>query len=146
MTASNTVCVFTVVNNIFTGLECTEHTCFDAIIAKKESNSDSDPTAILRILRNINVNTPIILLCEKEHFLSNEVLIDPIVPSKAFNGILFKPFCALDLCCAMIDVLNLTPFPSPFKDFIPDDSIDEIVDALIVDFADEDLGEDMGIN
>jgi hypothetical protein len=56
------VFAFTVVDNPFIGLECTEHTDYDAIFISSDENADLNAWDFLRLLRNIGCEIPIILL------------------------------------------------------------------------------------
>ena len=101
------VCTFTVVSNCFIGLECTEHTSYDLIIGKKEASKkkgqqDLSIFDMLKVLRNVGVDTPIILLFEsmdksdtfsqcfemESHFENNV---------SSFCCAISKPFSSVDL-------------------------------------------------
>ena len=59
---TNGVFAFTVVDNPFIGLECSEHTDYDAIFISSNENADLNAWDFLRLLRNIGCQIPIILL------------------------------------------------------------------------------------
>ena len=58
----NAVFSFTVVDNPFVGLECSEHTDYDAIFISPNDNGDLNAWDFLRLLRNIGSQVPIVLI------------------------------------------------------------------------------------
>jgi len=92
------VCVFTVVNNAFAAIECTEHTCFDAIVIEKNLPSHGiDSLDFVRVLRNVGALTPIILLYEND---------TDVADTAHFCCALQKPFSANSLCEAILLARN----------------------------------------
>lgn len=105
---SQFLCIFTVVQNPFMGLECTEHTEFDAIFIMNDVKCTLKAYDFLRIIRNIGMMTPLILLHDQDFRpdMSNE----PGLPASGFNApnttstllkfsnTLKKPFTCRDIC------------------------------------------------
>lgn len=81
-------------SNIFTGLEFTEHTCYDLILINHDRNIDAVKFA--RILRKVGVQTPIILVKEDS---SSDLL--EVEGGSLFGCLLQKPFSSTVLCEAM---------------------------------------------
>jgi hypothetical protein len=122
---SFTVCVFTVVRNIFAGLECTQQTQFDLILIKsildnheivhkksKQGTTSVDSVTnhqlraddVLTILRNVGASMPIVLVCADTDI--TQMLIRSRMSSDQFNNMctakgyfamLKAPFTALGL-------------------------------------------------
>jgi len=94
------VCVFTVVNNAFGALECTEHTCYDAIVIEKNLPSHGiDSLDFVNVLRNVGALTPIILLYEEGTDVGD---------ISKYCCALRKPFTANSLCEAILFAKNFT--------------------------------------
>ena len=81
------ICIFTVVPNIYFGLQCTEHTCYDIILISHDLKY-SNAIHFARSLRNIGVQTPIILV---QNDLSLHVMHEH---GAMFCSLLQKPFSA----------------------------------------------------
>ena len=104
----NSICVFTVVSNIQTGLEFTEHTCYDVILINHDLSQGIDAVQFGRIFRNIGAQTPIILV--KEEVSSDLLEADG---GSLFCCLLQKPFSARVLFEAILfgmkqNILSLT--------------------------------------
>ena len=104
----NSICVFTVVSNIQTGLEFTEHTCYDVILINHDLSQGIDAVQFGRIIRNIGAQTPIILV--KEEVSSDLLEADG---GSLFCCLLQKPFSARVLFEAILfgmkqNILSLT--------------------------------------
>ena len=83
---SNMLTSFIVVNNSFTGLECTEYTHFDLIfIDNNEGNFG--PLEFLKILRTAKLITPVVLLLNYD-----DLIPDDQIKSKGFHAVLRKPY------------------------------------------------------
>ena len=106
------MCSFTVVSNCFIGLECTEHTCYDLIIAKKETNrklqcqQDLSVFDMLKVLRNVGVDIPIILLfdaSDKSDTLSKCLEMEASMEENclSFCCAISKPFSSNDLATSI---------------------------------------------
>eukprot|EP01036_Dinobryon_divergens_P034219 gene34220-44205_t len=91
------LCIFTVVSNISTGLECTEHTCYDVILINHDLNNGVNAFQFARTLRNVGAKTPIILVNEE---VSSDLL--HIDGGSLFCCLLQKPFSARVLCDAIL--------------------------------------------
>ena len=78
------VCVFTVVNNVFVALECTQHTNFDVIIAHNNYllSEGIKSANFVRLLRNIGDLTPFI------------VLFDDGDDNSSHSNILYDQYCS----------------------------------------------------
>lgn len=87
-------CVFDVVPNAFVGLEFTEITCYDVVMADVNL-PQLGGIDMIRVLRNVGVNIPLIVVADAESdlgFLHQDDM-------KAFVcGVLRKPFHAVELC------------------------------------------------
>lgn len=94
--SSNFLCVFTVASNIFTGLEFTEHTCYDIILINHDLTRNIDAVKFKRILRKVGVQTPLILVKEDS---SSDLL--EVEGGSLFSCVLQKPFSSTVLCEAM---------------------------------------------
>ena len=62
---TNYSCAFTVVPNAFIGLECSEHTSYDLIIAKKDMQH-LGATDMMNVLHAVGSPTPIVLLLDEQ--------------------------------------------------------------------------------
>ena len=106
--SSKFLCVFTVASNIFTGLEFTEHTCYDIILINHDLTRNIDAVKFARILRKVEVQTPIIFVNEDS---SSDLLEEE--GGSLFSCLLQKPFSSSVLCEAMFFSLkNITPVPA----------------------------------
>ena len=83
------LCVFTVVSNIYTGLECTEHTCYDVILINHDLKKGINAIQFARSLRNIGARMPIILVGDQS---SSDLL--HMDSGTLFCCLLQKPFSA----------------------------------------------------
>lgn len=59
------LCIFTVVSNTFCALECIQHTHFDVIMIKEDLkvNKFFHSDEMIKIMKNLNLGLPIILMC-----------------------------------------------------------------------------------
>lgn len=96
------VCVFTVVDNAFLALECTEHTYYDLIIA---SNNLLHLKAMdmVRVLAAVGANIPIVLMLEKDERIEMQGSHDDY--SNIFDFIR-KPFKVEDICNLIVKVME----------------------------------------
>ena len=133
------MCTFTVVSNCFIGLECTEHTCYDLMIAKKETSrklqfqQDLSVFDMLKVLRNVGVDTPIILLfdsTDKPDTLSKcsemESNMNDNYPS--FCCAISKPFSSNDLATSIKIALGIAKPKAIY--FTHDDKMAELTNSV----------------
>ena len=85
-------CAFTVVPNAFIGLECSEYTCYDLIIAKREMQHLA-AADMLSVLRAVGSMTPIVLLIDEKDDTD-----DRKAQSLGFFSVLRKPLSTRVLC------------------------------------------------
>jgi hypothetical protein len=96
------------------GLECTEHTEYDAIFIMNDPKCTLKAFDFLRIIRNIGIATPLILLHDQD--FRPEISAEPGLPASGFNTVLNsstlsqytlslkfsntlkKPFTCRDIC------------------------------------------------
>ena len=97
---TNYCCIFTVVPNAFIGLECSEHTCYDLIIAKKDMQH-LGATNMLGVLHAVGSPTPVVLLLDE---LDNTNDYD--AHSLGFFSVLRKPLSTRVLCNLIEAVMN----------------------------------------
>ena len=97
---SNTTTCFTVVSNVFAALECTEHTYYKTIIVKANLNH-LNAFEMLRVLRNVECEVPIVLLLDADDSTTMEE-----AHNLDFCGILRKPYTSAELCNVIIHSLN----------------------------------------
>ena len=84
----NAVFSFTVVDNPFVGLECSEHTDYDAIFISSNENADLNAWDFLRLLRNIGCQVPIVLLHDAGKINSKISISElSVYPSKTQNDV-----------------------------------------------------------
>ena len=95
------MCIFTVVSNIFIGLECTEHTCYDVILINHNMKHGINAFEFLRILRTAGALTPVILVYDTttSSILSQQSKDD-------FSCLLEKPFSAATICAAILNAIQ----------------------------------------
>jgi hypothetical protein len=125
------MCVFTVVSNPFTGLECTEHTHYDAVFIASNTASQLNAMDFLRVLRTVGALTPVILMGSKGDLASYDVDYGAM-----FSSVLLKPFSEKSLCQLVFHIVNDSlaelplpniygsasdPFSFPFHNTVEDD-------------------------
>ena len=105
--SSGLICSFTVVNDNFAALECSEHCDFDVIIVREGANNISNmknnlsTLNMIKILRSIGVTTPFIFLHETdtEKFASYEhIQYLNSTYTSVYHSSLRKPFTSSELC------------------------------------------------
>jgi hypothetical protein len=112
-------CIFTVVQDIIIGLECTEHTPFNMIFVNEGNAADTAPYDLLRSLRMVGSRVPVVLLARARAASSNaeakvgegsKLGLPPIgfgaEPSMKFTAVLKQPYTKRDLC----DVIRASVF------------------------------------
>ena len=109
------ICIFTVVPNIYFGLQCTEHTCYDIILISHDLKY-SNAIHFARSLRNIGVQTPIILV---QNDLSLNVMHEH---GAMFCSLLQKPFSAntlvVAICTSIQQHIELVREKAFFDDYL----------------------------
>lgn len=95
-------CAVTVVPHAFAALEMTEYTILDLIILKHDLPG-LNGLCSLKIFRNLNSKTPIVLLLDQAEKVSESIAGQP-----TFYGILRKPFSKFELCSLVQSVHSLT--------------------------------------
>ena len=97
---TNYCCAFTVVPNAFIGLECSEYTCYDLIIAKKDMQHLA-AIDMLKVLRAVGSTTPVVLLLDEV-----DTTHDLAAESSGFFSVLRKPLSTRVLCCLIETIVN----------------------------------------
>ncbi|KAJ1429273.1 hypothetical protein B484DRAFT_61827 [Ochromonadaceae sp. CCMP2298] len=111
-------CIFTVVQDMIIGLECTEHTPFNMIFVNEGSSSDTAPYDLLRSLRMVGSRVPVVLLsraspqpnADAKYDTGLKLGLPPIgfqaEPGMKFTSVLKQPYTKRDLC----DVIRASVF------------------------------------
>jgi DNA-binding response OmpR family regulator len=97
---TNYSCAFTVVPNAFIALECSEYTCYDLIIAKKDMQH-LGARDMLNVLHAVGSPTPVVLLLD-EHDNS----VDHDAQTVGFFSVLRKPLSTRVLCNLIETIMN----------------------------------------
>jgi DNA-binding response OmpR family regulator len=97
---TNYSCAFTVVPNAFVALECSEYTCYDLIIAKKDMQH-LGARDMLNVLHAVGSPTPVVLLLD-EHDNS----VDHDAQTVGFFSVLRKPLSTRVLCNLIETIMN----------------------------------------
>jgi hypothetical protein len=126
------ICAFTVVSNPFTGLECTEHTHYDAVFIASNTASQLNALDFLRILRTVGALTPVVLMGTKDDLSAYQVDYGSL-----FSSVLLKPFSEKTLCQLVFHIFHDSlaevplpnvygassdPFAFPFQDTVDEDT------------------------
>jgi hypothetical protein len=138
------MCVFTVVSNPFTGLECTEHTHYDAVFIASNTASQLNALDFLRILRTVGALTPVVLMGTKDD-LSAYGEVDY---GSLFSSVLLKPFSEKTLCQLVFHIVHDSlaevplpnvhgassdPFAFPFHDTVLDEETSSSDSSIATD-------------
>ena len=97
---TNYSCAFTVVPNAFIGLECSEYTCYDLIIAKRDMQHLA-AVDMLKVLRAVGSTTPMVLLLDEV-----DTTHDLAAESSGFFSVLRKPLSTRVLCSLIETIMN----------------------------------------
>lgn len=97
---ANYSCVFTVVSNAFIGLECSEHTCYDFIIVKKDMQH-LGAIDMLNVLKAVGCPTPLVVLLDEHDNCS-----DYDSNALGFFAALRKPLSTKILCTLLEAIVN----------------------------------------
>ena len=116
--------IFTVVTSLFAALECSEHTCFNAIFVSSKFNLDMNAFDFLKVLRNVGATTSVILLNESlsndNNGLNHLSGLPPVgfsIVSYNFNAVLNFPFTKRELCQILMQAID-TPQTATCLEFI----------------------------
>jgi DNA-binding response OmpR family regulator len=97
---TNYSCVFTVVSNAFIGLECSEHTCYDFIIVRKDMQH-LGAIDMLNVLKAVGCPTPLVVLLDEHDNCS-----DYDSNALGFFAALRKPLSTKILCTLIEAIVN----------------------------------------
>lgn len=106
---------FTVVSNPFIGLECTEHTDYDAIFISFFATADLSAFDFLKLLRNVGCTVPIILVHLATETIPSNWNSNDENGSYSFSSFLRKPYNLDEMASALKAALckELPPISNP---------------------------------